>query len=71
MSEEFRKAAEYSVTPTVMESSDAVVYDPVPCAFDLRYHIREADPLRVIMEEAQLLSDAHAKLLREQRGHQA
>jgi hypothetical protein len=43
--------------------SPAIVNDPVPSAFDLKYPMEEAEPMHVLMEEAERLADEHKTLL--------
>ncbi len=42
-------------------STELPVSDPVPCAFDIRYPIREAEPLAVLLETAESFARAYGE----------
>ncbi len=64
---ESSKVNAYIDPPCIDPKPQSVIHDPVPCDFDLRYGILEADPVSVLMETAEAVATDHALLARRVR----
>ena len=52
----------YDAQEKPSETEPTLVFDPVPCHFDVRYPVTETEPMNVLLETAEEIAQAYAEL---------